>query len=102
MKCIKKELFFGLGFFEKSEGVALLLLLHVTEQQLNLAAVVSTGDVGVCDLCPSIKCNVKCPSCNSGSQQQMGDFCSWYVISVVVIKTDCDIWSLKWKKSKST
>lgn len=54
MEYIQKKLFFGLSFFENSEAFALLLLLHVTKQWHNLAAVVSMGDVGVCDLCPSV------------------------------------------------
>lgn len=51
MKYIQKELFFafcfGWGFFKNSEGVALLLLLHVTKQESNPAPPVSAGDVGV-------------------------------------------------------
>lgn len=45
--------FFFFLIFENSEGVALLLLLHVTKQQSNLAPAVSTGDVGVRDQHPS-------------------------------------------------
>lgn len=43
----------GFFFFENSEAVALLLLLHVTKQESNPAPAVSAGDVGVQDLCPS-------------------------------------------------